>query len=331
MNHLAYNQKNMPARPAHPPKRVTAFGNLARTIATLAAGAFILAVVISTTGCQSMTNLGTTVGVATGKISPDQAQSIRRGAGAVARAYEQLTPEQEYYIGRSVAATILGTYNPFPHEAATKYITELGRALALFSKRPETFGGWHFMILDTDEVNAFATPGGFILISRGMLRCTSNEDELAAVIAHEIAHVELEHGLRAIKKSRWTSAFTILGTEAAAQLGGRELAQLTTVFEGTITDITSTMVNSGYSRSLEREADASAVAILKLAGYNPTALINMLQNMDSRLANDKRGFYNTHPKARDRIRDIEKATPGRTPVVAHAVRSARFRNAMKGI
>jgi beta-barrel assembly-enhancing protease len=284
--------------------------------------------------CQTasiLTDVGTSVAVATGTINEQQADSIRRGSESLTRAFEQLTPEQEYYIGRSVTAAILENYPPLETPDATDYINTLGRALALFSRRPETFGGWHFLIMDTDEINAFAAPGGFILVSRGMLQCTTNEDELAAVIAHEIAHVEKEHGLRAIRQSRWTTAFTILGTEAAANLGGRELAQLTTAFEGAISDVTTTLATSGYSRALEREADAAAVAILQQAGYNPEALVTMLQNMQERLGSDKRGFASTHPQPRDRIRDIRKILKQSQPVDDHPQRAARFTAALRDL
>jgi len=293
-----------------------------------------LAALLLLGGCKStnvLTDVGTTVGVATGRITPEEARSIRRSAGAVSRAFEKLTPEQEYYIGRAVTASILASYAPLQNENATDYLATLGSALALFSTRPETFGGWHFLILDSDEVNAFAAPGGFILISRGMLACTTNEDELAAVIAHEIAHVELEHGLRAIRQSRWTTAFTILGTETASHLGGRDLAQLTTAFEGAISDVTSTLMTSGYSRGLEREADAAAIAILQQAGYNPAALESMLGNMETRLIHDNRGFASTHPSPRDRIRDIGKILPAPQPVAAHPARTARFLAALQDI
>lgn len=292
----------------------------------------ILAVVF--TGCKSLevvTKVGTTVGVATGAITVDQAQSIDRSATAVGKAFEKLTPEQEYYIGRSVAATILVDYKPFDHAAATRYINTLGMALALSSDKPETFGGWHFLLMDTDEINAFAAPGGFILLSRGMLRCCRNEDELAAVLAHEIGHVQREHGLRAINSSRWTSAFTILGTEAAKNLGGQQLAELTTVFEGSISDLTSTLANSGYARKLEREADADAVVILQRVGYNPTGLINMLGEMGRRLEKDTRGFAKTHPDPQDRIKDLKKMIGTVTPVAEHPARQARFNAALGGI
>src|SRR4029077_1325120 len=128
--------------------------------------------------------------------------------------------------------------------------------------KPETFGGYHFLLLETDEVNAFAAPGGLILISRGMVRCCKSEDELVAVLAHEISHVDHQHGLKAIRKGRLTSALTTLGAAAGKSLGGAELAQVTQAFEGSITDITSTMMNSGYSRTTEFQADQGAIAIM---------------------------------------------------------------------
>lgn len=285
-------------------------------------------------GCKMLevaTQAGTAVGVATGTISVDQAQSINKGAAAAGKAFEKLTPEQEYYIGRSVAASILAAYKPYENQAANNYLNTLGQALAIASDKPETFGGYHFLVMDTDEVNAFAAPGGFILISRGMLRCCKNEDEVAAVLAHEIAHVQHEHGLRAIKKSRWTSAFTVLGAEAAKNLGGEQLAQLTTAFEGAISDVTATVMNSGYARKLESEADATAITILNRVGYNPSGLHNMLHEMDKRLAHDDRGFAKTHPDPADRVADIEAAIGSVSEIAAQKQRDARFKNALGNI
>jgi predicted Zn-dependent protease len=163
---------------------------------------------------------------------------------------------------------------------ATDYINLLGQGLALASIKPETYRGYHFLILDSDEINAFAAPGGFIFLSRGMLRLCKSEDEVAAVLAHEIGHVELQHALRAIKGSRLTSALTTLAVEGAKSFGGEQLAQLTEAFEGSIGDITGTLMNSGYARKQEYQADASAVRILKAMGYDPLALARMLNEME---------------------------------------------------
>ncbi len=246
----------------------------------------LLAGLLAVSGCQTLdtvAQLGTAVGVATGTISSDQAESINKTASAAGKAFEQLTPEQEYYIGRAVAATILAEYRPADDDAANRYLNLLGQTLAMASDKPETFGGYHFLVMETDEINAFAAPGGLILVSRGLLRCCADEDAVAAVLAHEIGHVQAAHGLQAIRKGRLTSALTILATESAKQFGGRELAELTTAFEGSIGDITGTLVNSGYSRKFEREADDIAVTILERVGYNPRALEEMLAQMKQRL------------------------------------------------
>jgi beta-barrel assembly-enhancing protease len=85
---------------------------------------------------------------------------------------------------------------------------------------PETFGGYHFLILDSDEINAFAAPGGLIFVTRGMLRCCDSEDAVAAVLAHEVGHVQHQHGIQTIRKPALTSAFTILAAEGAGPWAG---------------------------------------------------------------------------------------------------------------
>jgi predicted Zn-dependent protease len=285
-------------------------------------------------GCKVLevaTKATTTVGVATGTISVDQADSINRTASAAGKAFEKLTPENEYYIGRSVAAMILGSYEVYDNDEANLYVNTIGQALALSSDKPETFGGYHFLIMDTDEINAFGTPGGLILISRGMLRCCKNEDEVAAVLAHEVGHVQHEHGLRAIKKSRWTSLGTVAGSELLKNLGPEQLAQATEIFEGSISDVTQTLVNSGYARKLESEADATAVTILRRVGYNPQGLCNMLSEMGKRLDHDERGFAKTHPDPADRVADIKGLMGPVGPVAKQAVRDARFKKALGNI
>ena len=275
-------------------------------------------------GCSTVTEMSTLAGQAAGVITEDQAQSINRAAAAVEKTYQDITPEQEYYIGRSVAATVLGTYKPCDAAALNRYVNEVGQTLALSSDRPETFGGYHFLVMDTEEINAFAAPGGLILVSRGLLRCCRSEDALAAVLAHEIGHVQGQHGLKAIKKGRLTSALTVLTVEAGKNLAGQELAQVTQAFEGSITDITSTLMNSGYARALEDDADAAAVNILSRAGYDPHALIDLLTEMKKRLAADTRGFGWTHPTPESRIQHVAALLGGRPAGAVSPARQQRF-------
>ncbi len=245
---------------------------------------------------------------ASGIISSSQASAISESAEAGSKALEEITPSQEYYIGRAVGATILDMYIPYQNSEATLYINKIGRLLSLNSDRPETFGGYHFLILDSDEINAFAAPSGHIFISRGLINLTENEDELAAILAHEISHVVLKHGLSAIKKSRVTGFLTVLGTNAAKELGSDEVSELTTIFEDSISDITLTLVNSGYSRKFENEADVITIDILKKSGYDKYALSRVLKKMNSGLDNKGAGFGKTHPDPLDRIKQLEKST-----------------------
>jgi predicted Zn-dependent protease len=277
-----------------------------------------------------VTNIGTTIGTATGTISQSQAESIRRSSKAVGKAFESITPEQEYYIGRAVAATVLAEYEVLDDVGVTLYINLLGQALAQASTRPETFRGYHFLVLDSDEINAFAAPGGLILVSAGMLGLCESEDELAAVLAHEIGHIEGRHGLRQIKKGRLTSALTILAAEGVKSYSGDQLAQITEAFEGSISDITSTLVNSGYARKLERQADESALRILETVGYDPSALERVLRTMKEQLKPEGRDFAKTHPDPDDRISDISKEIGELRAAAAPNARQERFETAMRG-
>ncbi|MCP4352444.1 MAG: M48 family metalloprotease [Desulfobacterales bacterium] len=280
-------------------------------------------------GLEVISDIAVTAAEVTGY--GDEANLIVKGGKAIAKTFEDFTPEQEYYIGRTVGAVILNKYKPYKNEKANRFINVLGQTLARASDRPETFRGYHFMILDSNEINALAAPGGLIFITRGMLRCCNHEDAAAAVLAHEIGHVSLKHGLRAIKNSRITSAFKIIGIEAAKTFGGEELASLTRTFEGAISDVTSTLIDNGYSRSFEREADKAAVSIMRRLGYNPSGLADMLSVMDKKLKPGGLGFAKTHPSPVSRIANIKKNIGGYTKVKIPTARQSRFMSFLRNV
>ncbi len=282
-------------------------------------------------GCSSVVQFTTSIGESAGVLSGQQSQSLNRSAAALEKTFQDITPEQEHFIGRAVAATVLSTYKPYNSEAANRYLNVLGQTLVLCSNRPETFAGYRFLVLDSDEVNAFAAPGGLILVTRGLIRCCATEDMLAAVLAHEIGHVEEQHGLRAIKTGRLNSALTVMAVEAGKNLAGEELAAVTSAFEESITDISATLMNSGYSRRLERAADEAAVRILRAAGYDPSALTQMLERMQARMEGDDRGFGRTHPTPADRIRSVSDDVGPRVDVPSPPARQKRFAAAMAAI
>jgi len=291
----------------------------------------IMAISLSS-GCASITRVGANVGKAAGVITPQQADSMIKSADAVEKSFQDITPEQEYYIGRAVGATIVNTYNVYDNEEATEYLNMIGQSAARFSDMPSTFKGYHFLILDTDEVNAFAAPGGFIFISRGMIRLCKSEDDLAAVAAHEIGHIQLKHAIGAIKSSRLTSALTTLAVEGTKTLAGDTVSQLTQAFEGSITDITKTMMNSGYARGQERAADKAAIDILKNMGYRQESLPNVLERMAQvTKETDSSGFGATHPPPGERVKDLMKLIDDSSTPLPTSARQKRFDKALKNI
>ncbi len=247
------------------------------------------------------------------------------------KSFEDFTPQQEYYVGRTVGAMILNQYTPYDAEAANAYLNLLGQSLALASDMPEIFGGYHFLVLDSDDINAFAAPGGLIFVTRGMVRCAGHEDAVAAILAHEIGHVQAKHGLQAIKKSRVTGALTNVAITGVKTYADEDLAELTSIFEDSIFDITTTLIEKGYSRAFEKEADMIALTILQRIGYDPNGMIDMLNVMNENLQPGGLDFAKTHPDPEDRIAYIQEIIGPYAPVALHNVRQQRFSAALGDI
>ena len=277
---------------------------------------------------ESATSIATTIGQSTGVVSSSQAESIQKTARAVSRSAEEFTPEQEYYIGRSVGAVVLAKYPAHEDGKINQYLNIIGQTLAQASDLPGIFGGYHFLVLNSNDINAFATPSGLVFVTRGLLRCCRNEDALAAVLAHEIGHIELRHGMQAIKKARITEALTTIAAEGAKTFGSKEVAALTETFGGTITDITNTMIEKGYSRSSEYEADLKAVKLLRRVGYDPNGLVEMLTAMKKNLKAGGLDFAKTHPSPENRIEEIKKDGLQYATVKAPTARQQRFQQAL---
>ncbi len=228
--------------------------------------------------------------------------------------YRNITPEQEYYIGRAVGASILGNYKPYDNKKATRYVNLLGQTLARASDLPETFGGYHFLILDSGEINAFSAPGGLIFPTRGLLRCCRNEDAAAAMLAHEIGHVQNRNGLMAIDENHM-----------AAALSAGEIPP--DLFENCVSDIVATLTETGYPEASEFRADETAVGILRRVGYDPNGLADALTKMKTGLKPGTRDFSKTHPDPDTRISRIGRSGPVKSP----AARQKRFKAALKNI
>lgn len=268
-----------------------------------------------------------------GKISESDKQALVKTTKTLRNSFADITEEEEYYIGRTVSALILSKYDAYENDAITKYVNYVGNTAAAYSDRPETYAGYHFLVLDSDEVNALSAPGGFILITKGLLKRCRDEEMLAAILAHEVGHVSAKHGLQSIKKSRLIDAFKTIGQEATQRYGPEKLAQLTNIFEGVLGDIVETLVERGYDRKYEYEADSLSVKIASRTGYSPQGLVDFLQTMvDESSKPGLEGWFKTHPSAKDRIGKAKKEIGGldRMPE-KESVRTERFRQAMKGL
>jgi predicted Zn-dependent protease len=266
---------------------------------------------------------------ALGVIDPATTQAIVGATDAIGRAAEEITPEQEYYIGRAVGANLLTNYKIYTQNPAlTAYLNKICAALTVNSPKPELYNGYHVAILDSPEINAFSTSGGHIFVTLGLLDCTNSEDTLAAVIAHEIAHIQLQHSIKSIKTSRFTAAVMETANAASTAATGTSLKDLTEVFGQSVDEAVNNLVNNGYSQSQEYDADSTALSLLASAGYEPSSLavmLNMLREKQT-AQGSARGFGKTHPDPAKRIDNVGKELPKYQVADTRSFRAARYGN-----
>lgn len=245
---------------------------------------------------------------------------------SVLEAFKDKTPAEEYYLGRFVGAELLSKYPVKALPKENHYLNLIGKTLVLNSEQSATYPNYHFLILDTEKINAFAAPTGFIFISKGMIRLCQNEDDLAAVLAHEISHVLHQDALSSIDTSNITSVFTTIGTEGLKITTQNQqiLNQLVTSLEGDVDKMTQKLVNSPYTRSTESAADETAVELLQNSGYNAEGLLRVLKQLKAKSGSTKGDFFATHPDTDDRIKDVEGWLSGKTVNPVSAKRTQRF-------
>ena len=291
---------------------------------------FALLFFISITGCSTVSQLADIAGDL-GIVDERVAKSVSETSTALGKAVEEITPEQEYYIGRAVAGTILEKYKLYKSPAVEKYLNEICGAITVNSDKPVLYKGYYVAILDTDEVNAFATSGGHILISRGLLSCAESEDALAAVIAHEVAHIQLQHSIKAIKSSRATDALVKTANTAYTLKTDGNSNEVMDGFADSIGDIINTMVESGYSKQQEFDADKKALSLMNDAGYDPNAMKDMLTLLKVRQAGQHAGFSKTHPSPDARLSNLKDEYKNYSSYTDRANRTARFKSTMRSL
>ena len=237
------------------------------------------------------------------------------------------TPEDEYYIGRAVGANILAAYKAYTkNQDLTLYLNRICQTLVINSSRPEIFNGYHVLVLDSNEYNAFATPGGHIFVTRGLVESAISEDALAAIIAHEISHIILRHGLSIINDMKINEEMAAMAQQAAAFSGNRNQgAQRALAMRNSVAGIIDTMLKNGYSRPQEFEADNAAAALLAASGYDPNGLLDMLRVLQKVQQSQKGGFNSTHPDPGQRIANLGNPGSRYRVTDTKAFRTSRFK------
>ena len=218
-----------------------------------------------------------------------------------------VTEEEEIKIGQDVSVKIRERFGVVQDPAVTKYVTEVGMVLARESERPKL--NWTFVVLDTDGVNAFASPGGIVHITRGALGLIHNEAELAGALGHEITHIAHKHTVNAIRKNK------------AVQLGTSETLKDRGPFLDKIANKAYEMVlENSFDRGDELDADKGGVALAEKAGYAPGALADFLTRLDDRNKDQpaRNGLFASHPETKERIEKVRKMAGTATGVLVEA-------------
>jgi len=208
-----------------------------------------------------------------------------------------LSTSQEVALGKETAKQVEKEFGVYRDPELHKYINEVGQKLADVSERKEIT--YYFTVLDTPMVNAFAAPGGFIFVTRGILKELDDEAELAGVMAHEIGHVVYRHGAKQFEKVFGYQAILLIGEI----LTKRDLSQLSQY-----TDFFVSLMLLGYSRKNEFEADISGVRYPLAAGYDPKGMVDFfekLKTMEKKPPSKFETLFRSHPPTGDRIERVQ--------------------------
>ena len=290
---------------------------------------FIIVLSLLLSSCSSIMYIASvTAEVAgmTGVIDQNVAHSISKSTESIGSAAEVITPEYEYIIGKQVAANLLGQYPLYSNNEATKYLNYICQSMVIHSEKPNLYKGYFVGILDSNEINAFATSGGHILITKGLLKCADTEDAIAAVIAHEIAHIQLQHSIKAIKASRATMATlaTLSATAVTLSNGDEDTVEFLQFLDSSVNEAISTLVDSGYSVSHELAADKKALELMNNAGYDTSCMNDMLSLLEKNSKTKVTGFVKTHPTPEKRKNNLKNEYKKYSVFTPKECRTQRF-------
>ena len=218
----------------------------------------------------------------------------------LSQSVEQIDEPKAIEIGKQLASVLLGAKPLHNNLALQRYVNRLGRWISLHSSRPDL--PWTFAVLDDAGFNAFATPGGYVFITKGLVDAVADESELAGILAHEITHVVGKHHLKAIRKNAQSGLLTkAVASQLKSDAGGLVSEQLLNMGRE--------MYSKGLDQTDEFEADREGVVLAVKAGFDPYGLVSILQQL-RQVRPDDPAFtlaLSTHPATQTRLDQLEQA------------------------
>ncbi len=233
-----------------------------------------------------------------GKLS--KALDTAKDAGKMIKGVAGVGPAEEALIGDSVALEIIGQYGGLVRDPAVlRRINLVGRALARYSDRPQL--DWRFGVLDSATVNAFSAPDGYVFITRGLYEQAANDDRLAAILGHEIAHITNRHALKIVARGDFLSGATSFASKRSGDLrmANAQLSQ----FDLGIGQITKTLFEKGFDPQTEYAADQDGRALAVTTGYAPGGLRAVLIHLQDQGEN-RQTMFSTHPPLKERLKRL---------------------------
>lgn len=228
-------------------------------------------------------------------LDVNRALGVAKDAGT---AVTGINEKDEIVIGRELAGRTLGAAPLVNDPALQQYVNKIGRWLASQSDRPDL--PWRFGVIETPGVNAFAAPGGIVLITRGLYELFDNEAQLAGVLGHEIAHIVKRHHITVMQKQHGTSALAGVGQMVASSRGGAASGALNNLI-GTGAEVFA----RGLDKDAEYESDHLGTVLAARAGYSPSGMIDVLHKLHARAGDPSTNLLTaTHPHPSERLTQL---------------------------
>ncbi len=266
-------------------------------------------------GGGGLIGLGDSLGIFDKKTSKILQQSVN-----TLKALQPIGYEEEKAIGGRLAVEVFNRYGgAYEDPELLRYVNLVGQAVAEVSNRPDI--DYHFAILNTEYPNAFATPGGYVFVSIGLLKMIENEAQLAGVLAHEVAHITRKHALQTLERSRSLQGVSSLTLTVMDKDPG--------LFDKLIDEVSNTLFTKGLDKNLEFEADKYGREFAYRTGYYPGALKKFIQRLGASKKNSGSIFNSTHPTSRERYNLLNKSSSRYKKASLYPTLGKRFQVAIK--